>query len=352
MDRLDGRALERTVKRIIVLGGRGQFGRTAAEELRSLNLPALIASRSNDADVQVDANDVSSIRSVMQPGDIVLDAAGPFHVRSTALVEAALDIGFDVIDINDDLRYAESILALVPRIEAADIRVLTSSSSVSAVAAVVVRHSRIAEPRRVTAFLAPASRHTSNPGAARSLIRCVGCPIRVFRDGQLQECIGWSEARTFCIPPMLGAIRGRLIESADAAHLSRIWPTLRDVSMYVDTNTPGVNTLLRAAAHSRSLRGMLERQSSLATRIARTFGSSAGGIGYEINDAAGHTARFAIVADKNSFITAVAPAVLAAQVIAEDRFPHRGLVSPDLHVEPADFFAFLQSHDIRFSRLS
>jgi saccharopine dehydrogenase-like NADP-dependent oxidoreductase len=340
------------VKRIIVLGGRGQFGRTACEELQALGLQFATASRRGQTEIHVDANDVTSIRSTIQPGDIVLDTAGPFHERRTTLVESAIEIGFDVVDINDNLKYAESILTLAPRIAAADIRVLTSSSSVSAVGAAFVRHSRIIKPRRITAFLAPASRHTSNPGAALALIRSVGRPVRVFRDGQLQQRTGWSEARALRVSPPLGTIHGRLFESADAAHLPRIWPTLRDVAMYVDTNTFGVNSLLRFASHSPALRGMLERQSNLATRIARMLGSSSGGVGYEIEDTAGQVARYAIVADKSSFITAVAPAVLAAQAIAENRFPHRGLVPVDRQVEPADLFAFLHTRGIPLHRLS
>jgi hypothetical protein len=352
VDRLDERALERAVKRIIVLGGLGQFGGTAAKELLALGVPFKVASRGGNADLQIDANDVKSIRSAIQPGDVVLDAAGPFTSRTTALIETAIDVGFDVIDINDDLRYAEAILRLAPRIDAAGIRVLSSASTVSAVTAAVVVHSGFVDPRRVTTFLAPATRHTANAGAALSLIGSVGRPVKVFHDGQFQPRIGWTDPRSFQMPPPLGIIRGRLFESADAVHLPRIWPLLRDVAMYVDPNTIGVNAVLRLAAHSSALRSFLGRQLRFATRIARTFGSVAGGIGYEIEDVAGYVARYAIVAGKNSFITAVAPAVLAAQSIVEDRFPHRGLVPPDRYVAPSDLFAFLQSRGVLFLPLA
>jgi hypothetical protein len=99
------------------------------------------------------------------------------------------------------------------------------------------------------------------------------------------------------------------------------------------------------------VRRVLESQVGVGTRIARRIGSSAGGIGYEIQDAGGGIARYAIVSEKNSFIAAVAPAVLAAQAIAEDRFPCRGLVLPDRHVEPNELFAFLQSAGIAIHKL-
>jgi hypothetical protein len=262
-----------------------------------------------------------------------------------------MEVGFDVIDINDDLQYAEKLIALEPRIESAGIRVLSSASSVSAIAAAIVEHSGMQVPRRVTVFLVPASRHTASAGAALSLISSVGRSVRVFHEGRLQDREGWSDPRRFRMPPPIGTICARLFESADVVYLPRIWPSLREVAMYVDTNTPLANTLLRCAAHRPAIRRWLERHVRWSTRIARTFGSATGGLGYEIEDAEGRMARFAVVADKNSFVAAVAPAVLAARAIAEDRFFPHGLVMPDRHVEPREFLAFLQSRGIAVTEL-
>jgi hypothetical protein len=333
------------VKRVIVLGGLGQFGRAAAAELRRRGAAVQIAARGAGGDLNVDANDPAAIRSALRSGDVVVDAAGPFHARSMALVEAAIDTGFDLIDINDNLQFAEAVLALAPRIKRAGIRVLSSASTVAAVAAAVIRHCGIVRPRSIVAFLVPASRRTANVGTALSLIRCVGQPVRVFCDGRFHEFQGWSQALNFRMPWPVGAIRGRLFESADAAYLPRIWPSLRDVTMYVDTNTPGGNAALRIAARWPAVRSFLQRQVRWSVRFARIFGSSAGGIGYQI-EGDGRIAQCAIVSSKNSFLTAIAPAVLAGQAIAEDRVPERGLVLPDRHVEPAELFAFLHSAGI------
>jgi hypothetical protein len=153
------------------------------------------------------------------------------------------------------------------------------------------------------------------------------------------------------MPRPLGVIHGRLFESADVIHLPRIWSSLRDVAMYVDTNTLGANGVLRVAARSPALRRLLERHVRWGTIIARMFGSSAGGIGYEIEDGRGRVSRYSIVAEKSSFLTAVAPAVLATRAIAEDRFRYTGLVPPDRHVEPGELFAFLRQRGIFISQL-
>ena len=348
---MDGRSLETGVRRIIVLGGLGLFGRTAVDELRQLGMPVLTASRSAAADLRIDANRRESIDSTLRAGDIVLDAAGPFYLRSTALLDAAIQIGFDVVDLNDDLEYAESVVALEPQIAEAGICVLSSASSVSAVSAAAVRHSGVQLPRRVDAFLAPASRHTANSGSAMSLWRSVGRPVRVLRNGQLETRIGWLETRRFSMPRPVGRIEGHLFESADAVNLPRIWPSMRDVAMWVDTNTIGVNSLLQMAAYSEPLRELMEKTVTFGTWLAKKIGSSAGGIGYEIEDADGRVATVAIVASENSFMTAVAPAVLAVRAIATERFQLRGLVPPDRHVAAGDLIAHLEQHGIVVSEL-
>ncbi len=339
------------MKRVIVLGGLGLFGRTASAQLRRLGMTVLTASRGLNADLQIDANDRASIHTALRRGDLIIDAAGPFRDRSAALVEAATEVGFDVVDINDDMSYAEKVLALEMQIVSAGIRVLSSASSVSAVGATVVRHSCVKAPTRVTAFLAPATRHTANSGAALSLLGSIGRPIRIYRDGRQQTLRGWSESRRFTMPAPVGPICGWLFESADALYLPRIWSTLREVTMFVDTNVPGGNTMLRLAASWPAIRGMMEQHVHVSSWLARKVGSLAGGIGYEIEDANGKIVRWAITSGENSYVVAVAPAVLAAQAIVERRFPHRGLVLLDRHVEPDELCEFFLANGITLTEL-
>jgi NAD(P)-dependent dehydrogenase (short-subunit alcohol dehydrogenase family) len=339
------------VNRIIVLGGQGLFGRTAVEQLRRLGFSPLIAGRQSTAEIQINADDAALLRATLLPGDLIIDTAGPFQHRTLALLHAAIEIGCDIVDINDNVAYAQQVLTLEADIARAGIRVLSSASSVSAIAAAVVHESGIENPVRISCFLAPASRHTANRGSALSLIQSVGCPVRVFREGQLKMLPGWSEPRQFLMPSPLGNIHSRLFESADAIYLPRIWPTLQTVDMFVDTNTPGVNALLSVSAHSATIRRLLSRGVNLGTKISRIIGSSVGGIGYEIEDAAGRIVRLAISSAENSFLIAIAPAVLAAQALATGHFDRTGLILPHQHVSAAELWAFLKSQGIEIVRL-
>ncbi len=332
------------MRRIVVLGALGYFGRSAIHWLEDMAFETVKATRCSRGDIQVDANDPESIRAALEPGDLVIDTAGPFQTRSTALIDAAIEVGFDVIDINDSLTYAEQLLAQQERIERARIAVLSSASSVSALSTAMVRLSGVANPVRLHGFIVPASRRSANVGSALSLIRSVGQPIRVWRDGRFQTLTGWSERRSFPMPPRVYTIQGGLFETADALYLPRIWPSLRDVSTYVDTNTIGLNTLLRWAAKRESIRRLMERGVRSGAVIAQMLGSDEGGLGYEIEDANGDVKRLAIVSSPRA---AVEPLVQAVKAIFAGKFEPKGLVSPQEQVEATELVKHLRSQWIQ-----
>ena len=140
--------------------------------------------------------------------DVVIDACGPFHQRTTILLEVAIKVGLDVVDLSDNLGYALAVQAMDERLKAAAVRVFTSCSAVSAVTAAAVRKSGIQEPIRVSVCLLPAGRDTSSSGTAASLLRSLSCPIHVLHDDHLTAAIGWSRSKVFRVPFGRGEVRG------------------------------------------------------------------------------------------------------------------------------------------------
>ena len=149
-----------------MLGGRGFFGSAIANALRETGHEPQTP-RHADVDVEVPV----TVSNYLRAGDVVIDAAGPFHNRTTALVDVATEIGFDVIDLSDSLEYALLVRGRAKRIQEAGIRVLSSCSAVSAVSASLIRLSQIGEPTRVSVCLIPASHETTTPGTVESLLR-------------------------------------------------------------------------------------------------------------------------------------------------------------------------------------
>jgi Saccharopine dehydrogenase NADP binding domain len=331
------------VRRVVVAGGRGFFGGMILERLRREGVEALAASRRAGADIVLDPEDGESARATLREGDVVIDAAGPFQRRTTALIRAATERGADVIDISDSLSFAKAVLSLRQAIDASGIRVLTSASAVSAVAAALVRVSGIQSPVRVTGFLAPATRFTARSGTARSLLHSVGGPIEVLRGGALGPAIGWSRSRRFELPAPLPPREGRLFESADSVLLPLIWPSLREVELYVDPNTRGLGPLLSAAARRAAVWRAVAALERLAAPLARLLGSSEGCLAYEVEAGDGRVACLALESGGGPPEAPVAPAVLAALAILRGRFAPRGLVLPDRQVDPEVLLSHLHA---------
>ncbi len=328
--------------RIVVLGGYGFFGAAAVERLRADGHSPLVGSRRAGADVRVDVEDAASLRAALRPGDVVIDTVGPFQDRTTALLEAAMEVGFDVIDISDSVAYAEAVCALQPRIDARGIRVLTSCSSVSAVSAAAIAMSGLAKPVRLTAFLVPASKYAVYPSTAESMMRSVGRPVRVWRDGRMESRVGWRDAYRMDLPPLIGRRCGHLFESADSVTLPRVWPSLKTAEMYVDVNVPGFGAVMSLAARSNAVRALVRMCRNPGLALARRLGTTVGCMAYEIEGPGGDVRRYALLAASRGYFIPIVPAVAAARRIAQGRLAQRGLIPPDRHLEAGELL-----HDLR-----
>ena len=333
--------------RIVVLGGRGFFGRAAVDLLRKEGLAPLVASRRAGGDLLADAEHSGSLRVALRSGDLIIDAAGPFQRRSTALVEACLAIGCDLIDIADSLDYVRGIQQLASRADASGVRVLTACSSVSAVSAALIRLTGCRSPVRVSAVLAPATGNTSTAATAATLVAGLEHPVRSLHGGRLVERRAFSEARPFEFPPPVGRVRARLAESPDAITLPLVWPTLRTVDFWMDTRRGVLNALFGLAARSRVVRTLVFAGQPLGRRLTKTFGARSGGFGIEVEDAGGERIAAGFVHATHSYLVAVAPVVLAAKAIARGSLGGRGLIAANRFVDPRELVEYLGRIGVR-----
>jgi hypothetical protein len=316
------------VTRVVVLGGTGFFGRTAAALLRADGLDVVTASRRSG----VDAEDRASLRGFVREGDVVLDAAGPFQRRTTALVDVAIERRVDVVDLSDGARYARLLIGRRDAIAAAGIAVLSGCSAISAVVATLIRRSGVV-PERVDVWLAPATRETANLATARALLASLRGPV-------------WRS----CDVAPLERIRGVGVESGLDVQLAEIWPSLREVAFWVDPHVPGLAPLLDLASRSGALRAALDRLAPVATRAARLAGRTDGAFAVRI-EGESVVARWALMAPRGSYLVALAPAVLATRDLATGRRIH-GLVPADAQVTADALLGWLAAHGVAVTRAS
>jgi len=310
------------MKRIVVIGASGFFGRLILERLRAAGLQALGASRSQ-GDLRLDAEDPGDLRENLRQRDLVIDAAGPFQTRTPALVDTAMRVGFDLIDLSDSAEYTRKIYEREAPIGAAGIRVLPACSALSAVSALAIRRSGIDQPQRLSAYLLPASGHTANPGAVGSFLASV-----------------LGAARTIRFAPPLGDRSGMALETVDGVTLPRVFPSLRTVDFTVDSGMGPINAALRLGF----VRKIAMQHQEPLIKLARRLGPKRGVLGYVIASTLRH--KELVFTGERIFMTAALPSVLAATAIAAGQFTARGVVPPQEQIDPEPFLAAVRAEGI------
>jgi len=267
--------------------------------------------------MRLDVEDRRSLDRALQAGDVIVDTAGPFQLRSTVLVEAAIERGCDVVDLSDARAYAQAVLALHDRAAAMGVRILTSCSAIATVAAAAMRAMGTVSPDACDLFLAPASAETGNPATVRAFLASVD----------------WSRRRDF--PG--GGRRGHRVESAAAVLLPRSWPSLRRVEFWVDPNAPFAAEVLALASRS----GLTRALEVAAPLTARLLGRRDGMFAVAVSEG-GREAVTTLSAPRGSYLIAAEPAVLAAESLARGADIPPGVVPADAQVDGATLFARLQ----------
>lgn len=328
------------MRRVIVVGA-GLFGLVIASRLAQRGIAPLVAARSGH-DVQLDAEDDTSIRAALRSGDVIVDAAGPFAIRTTRLVRVAIERGCDVIDISESLAWSEAILALAQRAIDSGISLYPACSAVAAVAGACIRASGLASPTEVDLFLAPASADTASAGTVHGLLSSVGGTIRTLRDGRLSSVRGYGERRSFP-----GARRrGGIVEHAGAVLLPRSWPSLQRAEFWVDPNAPMARLGLAAAAR-------LPAFAALARTVAPVIGPGPmarhdGEFAVQVREN-GRQAAYVFSAARFSYLVAVEPAVIAAEALARGASVPAGVILPHAQIDHEELFTRLRGLGIEIA---
>jgi hypothetical protein len=320
-----GLRAEARLRRVLVLGAGGFFGRHAIRILRADSVAAVAVTRA-DADVE----DPASLRSLIHANDVILDTVGPFQARSQALLDVALEREADLVDLSDSAEYARAIGERKDDIAARSSTVMTGCSAISAVVATLARASAVGEPVRVDAWLAPASRETANVATARSLLASL-------RSADLCACD-------------FAPVRGMRVESALSIQLPAIWPSLAEAAFWVDPHTRGAIPLLALASGSAIARRAFNALVPIGVRIARLAGTREGIFAVRVEGTAG-VARWVLRAPRGSYLLALGPATIAVRRLAMAERGPRGLVPADEHVSKDALFAYLERHGIGVTRV-
>ena len=221
--------------KILLVGGYGVFGSRLARLLVRDGHDLCIAGRDRGA-AEALAREIGARASAFDRGaamttlmetlpghDVVIDAAGPFHVQGAEpyrLARAAIAAGVHYLDLSENAAFCQGIAGLDGQAKAAGICVLSGLSSVPALSSAVVRALAGEDAIHVieTAIL-PGNRSPRGLSVMHAILAQAGQEVPLWRAGRREYVTGWSAPAAYMLP---GGLRrqGWLIEVPD----NRLFP--------------------------------------------------------------------------------------------------------------------------------
>lgn len=217
------------MKRVLIVGGAGVFGRRLAERLNATTCARIvIAGRSIERAqrvaaalgageaVALDRNTATADDVRASRPDLVIDAAGPFQGADLRFARAVIEAGASYLDLADARDFVAAFPSLDDLARERGVAAITGASSTPALTHAALDRLRAGWRRLdgVRAGIAPANRMERGLAVMKAILSWTGAPVRVFEDGAWRERSGWSDCGMIDTPG-LGRRRFALVETPD-----------------------------------------------------------------------------------------------------------------------------------------
>jgi NAD(P)-dependent dehydrogenase (short-subunit alcohol dehydrogenase family) len=361
------------VKRVLVIGGYGNFGSYIARSLaKDSAIQLLIGGRSVEKAQRFIAGletthpaeashidiegDVGVALSAIAP-DIVIHTTGPFQSQDHHVARACIKQGCHYLDLADARDFVAQIGRLDSEAKAQNVLVVSGASSVPCLTTAVIDHYLPAfEALEHVDYGISAAQQTNRGLATTSaILSYVGKPFATIRDGQPHTVYGWQDTHSECYPELGRRWFGNC-DIPDLALFPSRYPQLKSLRFAAGHELAILHfgTWLLGWAVRLGLIRSLAAHSEMLLRIAFLFdwmGTSRSGFHMylEGKSTAGQrrTARFFLIARSGHgpYIPCM-PAILLARKLARNEMDRRGAM-PCVDLIPLEeYLAALDGLDI------
>ena len=205
-------------KRVLIIGGYGNFGGTIARALaRDSDIQLLIGGRSR-AKAQAFATalgaalppeaialditgDLRAVFAAARP-DIVVHTTGPFQEQSYAVARAAIEAGCHYIDLADARRFVNEIVQLDEAARSRNVLVVSGASSVPCLTAAFLdaARPRFRAMEQVEYAITAAQQTNRGLATTSAILSYVGKPFATRIDGRDCAIYGWQDLHAVRYP--------------------------------------------------------------------------------------------------------------------------------------------------------
>ncbi len=244
-------------KRVLIIGGYGNFGRFIARHLaRGDDMTIIVAGRSGGkarafadtigcgwAEMDI-ARDPDQSLAEIRP-DIVIHASGPFQGQGYDVARACIRLRCHYIDLADGRDFVARIGTLDGMAKDAGILVVSGASSVPCLTSAIIDRYKDAFGvlRHVDYGIATAQKTSRGQATAAAVLGYAGKPFSTLIDGKVKTIYGWQglHARRF------ESLGWRLLGNCDIPDLALFperYPALKTIRFYAGLELPAVHLAL------------------------------------------------------------------------------------------------------------
>lgn len=360
------------MKRVLIIGGYGNFGRFIARRLaQQNNLSLIIAGRSlekaqslaqeiNSQACQLDINEnLIDVMAAIQP-DIVIHTSGPFQSQGYHVAQACIAQGAHYIDIADGREFVAGIETLNDAAKEAGVLVISGASSVPCLTSALIDHYKndFATVEHVDYGITTAQKTTRGLATTAAILSYTGQPFETLVNGKKQRIFGWQglKARKY---PQLG---WRLLGNCNVPDLEifpQRYPGLKTVRFYAGLELPFIHITLWSLSWLVRM-GLVKRLERTAPRLLRLsflfdrLGTASSGFHLTLtgkgNNREDKSVTFELVAHSGDgpYIPCM-PAILLCQKLANSEVPGSGAQPCVGLISKDEYLNALQSLDIHWS---
>jgi hypothetical protein len=323
--------------RVVVLGGRGNFGARIVRALHSdSGIEALAAGRTSpDTCLDIQSPGFPRDLTELHPG-LIIHCAGPFQGQDYRVARAALAAGAHYLDLADGRDFVAGFQQEVAAAALAANRLAVSGASTLPALSTAVLDSlqpRFQQMEEIQIVIAPGQRAPRGAATLAGVFSYAGRPFKILREGEWTDAWGWQELRRVRIEGV-GTRWAAACDVPDLELLPARHPGVKTVEFRAALEFGVQHFALWTAAGLRraGLPLPIERWAAALDKVASWldgFGSERGGMLVSVTgtDSSGRRKRveWHLVADHNHGPEIPCmPAILLARKLARNEIAERG----------------------------
>lgn len=337
------------MKRVLIIGGYGNFGRFISRSLaKGKNLSLVIAGRSlrkaqsladelgaEAAELDIQGNLLSKLQDI-NPA-IVIHTSGPFQSQSYHVAEACIEYGAHYIDLADGREFVAGIGALEDKAKKAGILVVSGASSVPCLTSALVDYYRdqFETLESLDYGITTAQKTARGLATTAAILSYTGKPFKTLVNSKQKNVYGWQSLHARKYSSLGWRLLGNCNVPDLALFLSR-YPELKTIRFYAGLELSFIHVALWALSWLVRIRLIrnLEPLAPLLLKLSFLFdcwGSANSGFHLELSGIdklkQSKTIQFELTArgGDGPYIPCM-PAILIAKKLANEEVKDKGAI--------------------------